>query len=65
MRDGKDTGIYTMTSRGGKKYRTLGNDLVSSMAKQLRLQTKEFVKLIDCTMTGKAYLALLEERDEL
>ncbi len=63
--DGKDTGIFTMTSRGGKKYRTLGNDLVSSMAKQLKLPTKEFVKLVDCTMTGAEYLALLAEKGEL
>lgn len=65
LQDGKDTGIFTMVSRGGRKYRTLGNDLVSKMAKQLKLQTKEFVQLVECTMTGDAYVALLREKKEL
>ena len=65
MQGGKDTGIFTMVSLGGRKYRTLGNDLVSKMAKQLKLQTKEFVQLVDCTLTGEQYVALLTDRKEL
>jgi hypothetical protein len=62
--DGKDTGIYTKTSRG-TGYKSLGDGLVSSMAKQLKLRTGEFVRLVDCSMTEAEYLALLAEKGEL
>jgi predicted RNA binding protein YcfA (HicA-like mRNA interferase family) len=61
---GKYTGIYTKTSRG-KKYKTLSSELVSKMASQLELTTKEFVSLVDCSLSGEEYLRLLEERDKL
>ena len=64
MVNDKYTGIATKTSHGSKKYRTLGNDLVKQMASQIKLTTPEFVKLVDCTMSGEAYLALLQERGE-
>ncbi|GMV15498.1 MAG: hypothetical protein AMXMBFR56_37220 [Polyangiaceae bacterium] len=62
--DGKYTGIVTKTSRGGKKYRTLGDNLVKKMATQVQLTTQEFVKLVECTMTAEEYVALLRERGE-
>lgn len=62
--DGKNTGIYTKTSRG-TGYKSLGDGLVSSMAKQLKLPTRDFVRLIDCSMSREEYLALLAEKDEL
>ena len=65
MHEGKDTGIFTMTSRGKKKYRSLGNDLVTAMAKQVKLTTKEFTNLIKCPLSEEEYLALLAQRDEL
>jgi predicted RNA binding protein YcfA (HicA-like mRNA interferase family) len=58
------TGIFTKTSRG-KKYKTLGDDLVSAMAKQIKLTRKEFIDLVSCPMSHEQYLALLKERDEL
>ncbi len=61
---GKYTGICTKTSRG-KEYKSLGDNLVSQMARQLRLTTKEFVSLVDCTLSGPAYVELLREHGEL
>jgi len=65
MYQGKYTGIFTKTSRGSKKYKTLSSDLVSKMALQLKLTTKEFASLVECSMSGDQYVALLEEREEL
>jgi hypothetical protein len=64
LHQGKDTGIYTKTSRG-TGYKALGDGLVSSMAKQLKLQTKEFVQLVDCSLSAEDYLALLAKKGEL
>lgn len=62
--DGKYTGIYTKTSRG-KGYKTLGNDLVSAMAKQVKLSKPQFVELVSCTLSREEYLNLLREQDAL
>lgn len=62
--DGEPTGIYTKVSTG-KKYRDLGRDLVTLMAKQLKLTRKEFADLVSCEITADRYLALLRERDEI
>lgn len=64
VHEGKTTGIFTMTSHG-TGYKRLGDDLVSKMAKQLKLKTKEFVDLVECPLTAEAYIALLLERDAL
>lgn len=61
--EGKYTGIYTKTSHGSG-YKQLGDNLVSSMAKQLKLQTREFAELVDCTLSQAEYLALLASRGE-
>ena len=61
---GKYTGIYTKTSHGSAKYKTLGNELVKKMASQIKLRTDDFVRLVDCTLTGEQYLTLLRERGE-
>lgn len=62
--NGQKTGIYTKTSRG-KAYETLGDDLVSKMARQVKLTKPEFVRLVSCTMSGPEYIALLQQRNEL
>jgi hypothetical protein len=64
LHEGKETGIYTKTSHG-TGYKVLGDGLVSSMAKQLKLQTKEFVELVDCSLSHADYLALLSKKGEL
>lgn len=56
--------IYTKVSTG-TKYRTLGNDLVLAMARQVRLTTKEFRQLVECSLTAEGYLELLRARGHL
>lgn len=63
MVGGQYTGIYTKTSRG-KKYKTLGNDLVGKMARQLRLTTGQFVELVECSISYEQYVVLLRELGE-
>jgi len=64
MVNGKYSGIFTKTSRG-KKYKSLGKDLVAQMAKQLFLTKKQFEELVECTLTQEEYLKLLVARGEL
>ena len=64
MVDGRYTGITTKTSRGSAKYKTLGDDLVALMAKQVKLTTKEFCALVECTLSGAAYVDSLRMRGE-
>jgi hypothetical protein len=64
MVEGKYTGIMTKTSRG-KKYKTLSDDLVSLMARQLKLTKKQFVDLVNCPLTLDEYVALLRRSGEL
>ena len=58
--DGKKTAVFTHTSRG-TKYKTLGDDLVGSMAKQCRLNKKKFFDLVDCPLSRAAYEEILDE----
>ncbi len=51
---GQKTGIATLVSRG-TKYKTLTSALVSTMAKQCRLTTAQFVQLVSCAMTRDEY----------
>lgn len=62
--DGKKTHIRTHVSHGSK-YKTLGNDLVSKMAKQCKLTTKNFRSLAECTISHEEYIKLLEEAGEI
>jgi predicted RNA binding protein YcfA (HicA-like mRNA interferase family) len=64
LHGGRVTGIYTKTSHGSG-HKTLSDGLVSRMAKQLNLQTKEFVQLVDCSLSAEDYLALLARKGEL
>ena len=64
MHDGRYTGICTKTSRGSG-HRIIQEGLVSQMAKQLKLRTKEFVELVECSLSGDGYIALLRDGGEL
>lgn len=64
MHEGRYTGICTKTSRGSS-YKVLNVGLVSQIAKQLKLTTKEFVELVECPLTAEAYIDLLLQRDAL
>ena len=52
--NGKKTAVYTKVSRG-TKYKTLGDTLVSMMAKQCRLSVQEFAELVKCTLSAEEY----------
>lgn len=59
-KDGKKTVIKTIVSRG-TKYKSLGNDLVSTMAKQCGLTTPQFVSFVDCLISRDDYDHLVKE----
>lgn len=58
---GKRTGAYTKVSHG-KDRDDVGDDNVKSMKRQLRLRSAQDVRdLVECPMTAKEYLEVLEE----
>jgi hypothetical protein len=61
---GRNTGIYTKTSRG-TKHRTIGADNVAAMAKQVKLTAKAFRSFVECSLTQDAYVQELRQREEL
>ncbi|MBC7951121.1 MAG: type II toxin-antitoxin system HicA family toxin [Rhodospirillaceae bacterium] len=50
--DGKKTPIRTRTSHS---HKTLGDPLLSQMAKQIKLTNKKFLELVDCTLDQAGY----------
>lgn len=59
--NGKKTSIRTRLSHGSSEY---GSNLLSMMKKQLSLETMEELEdLINCPMSGEAYVELLLERN--
>jgi hypothetical protein len=62
--NGRYTGIWTKTSRG-TGYKTLGDNLVAKIARELKLSRKQFEDLVQCPMSFEQYVAHLRERDEL
>ncbi len=61
--DGKKTPIKTKTSHGSKKYKTLGPELLSQMARQCHLTKPDFKDLIECPMDQKSYEKRLHEQN--
>lgn len=62
--NGKKTHIRTHVSHGSK-YKILGNDLVSSMARQCKLTTKKFRGLAECTVSHEEYIRELQGSGEI
>jgi hypothetical protein len=56
----KMTNIFTKTSHGSG-YKTLGDELVSKMAKQCKLPTKQFKEFVSCALSRESYEKLLVE----
>ncbi len=54
--NGKKSSINTKISHG---ERDISDMLCSAMAKQVRLTNPQFGQLVDCSLTGDAYLQLL------
>lgn len=53
------TTLITRVSHGGK---LIGGDLVKLMAHQCALYPREFVQLVDCTLTAEDWDRLVRER---
>lgn len=59
------TGIVTWISHS-RRERDIARDLLTSMKRQLRLNTnKEAYDLLSCPMDGEEYLELLIEREKI
>lgn len=58
----RKTDIRTRISHGAKEC---GNRLLGLMARQLKLERREFDDLIECPMTAEDYLSALREQDYL
>lgn len=52
----KKTAIYTKISHA---EREIGDNLLSVMARQIRLTRQQFVQLVDCPLSLEEYTALL------
>jgi hypothetical protein len=61
--EGHYTGIMTKTSKG-TGHKTLGDNLVGLMARQLKLTKKQFVDLVTCPLSLDDYVALLKQTGE-
>ncbi len=59
---GKTAPIRTKLSHG---ERTVDDWLIQRMAKQLRLTKREFLDLIQCKLSGSAYVDMLKDRGQL
>ena len=57
--DGKKTQVWTKISHGGAEC---GDTLIGLMAKQAKIAKKEFVQLVECTLSGDEYVARLVAR---
>ncbi len=62
--DGKKTEIQTKTSHT-PKMKTIPDSLISKMAKQCKLNNKDFSDLIDCPLSREAYEKKLRENSEI
>lgn len=62
--EGKKTAVYTKTSFG-RKYKTLGPELISQMARQCRLSKSQFTELVDCTLSRERYESFLKEHGHI
>lgn len=63
-KEGKKTIVNTKTSFGSK-YKTLGPQLVTQMARQCKLTKAQFQQLVDCTLSHEDYEAILNDGDHI
>ena len=56
---GRKSGIHTKISHGIKEY---GVNLLSFVAKELKLSPKQLADLLDCPMSYEDYLTVLKEK---
>jgi len=56
--DRRKTSIYTKISHGEKE---IGDNLLGMMARQLKLNRRQFADLVDCPMTLPEYIQVLRD----
>ncbi len=61
-RSGKKTMKRTKMSHGSS-HKTIGDSLLSQMARQIGLTKKSFLELIDCTLDQNGYEAIAFPKD--
>lgn len=57
---GRKSSIHTKISHGNKEY---GDHILSLVARQLRITTKQLDDLLDCPMSHEDYLAILRTKN--
>ena len=62
--DGLRTPVKTKTSHG-TSTRSIGDELLSQMARQCRLTRKDFISLVDCPLSREEYERRLIEADAI
>lgn len=60
--DGKKTAIFTKISHGEKE---IGDNLLSLMARQVKLSSKQFRNLVDCPMSEQDLIDHLRSSDAI
>lgn len=60
--DGRRTAVFTKVSHS---HKVIPKALVARMGRQCKLSTGEFHALVDCSLSGAGYEALLRERGYL
>lgn len=58
---GKKTQIFTKISRGSS-YKTIGDNLLGAMSRQLKLTKREFLMLVECPLSAVQYRELLRTK---
>ena len=58
--EGRKSGVHTKISHGNKEY---GDNILSLVARQLRITTKQLDDLLDCPMSYEDYLAILRTKN--
>ncbi len=58
--EGRRTGVFTKTSHS-PKHKDLGASLLGEMAKQCHLNSREFLRLVDCTLDEAGYRTKVRE----
>ena len=60
MNNGKKTNIFTKTSHSASE---INDSLIAKMAKQTYLEKSQFMRLIECTLSGEQYKEILLEKN--
>lgn len=63
-KDGRRTPVRTKTSHG-TSTRTIGDDLISQMARQCHVTRGDFLRLVDCPMSREEYEGKLRDGNRI